>query len=399
MTVLTKNYSADLPAVEKTVPVDPQGGDLALVMSGGGARAAYQIGFLNCLAQLYPELKIPILTGVSAGAINAAYLANQPGTFGERVEGLTKIWSDLTTEQMFRVDLLSIGRNVVRWGVRLLMGGASRAIEARSLLDTSPLEALLERVFEPSNGYLTGIQRNLGGGELKAIAITASNYSTGQSVSWVQGRELRRWARAHRKGVHSALKLKHILASVSLPLFFPAVEIDGCWYGDGGIRMTAPLSPAIHLGASRILAISTHYAPTYEEDNFPNIDHYPPPIQIVGALFDSIFLDVFDNDALRLERINRLVSRLPERQRYGLRPVKLLLLRPSRDLGKLANEYEAALPRSFRFMTRGLGTRETRSNDVLSLLMFQPDYLHRMMELGYQDAQKQIDEIHKFLEG
>ncbi|ADE14505.1 Patatin [Nitrosococcus halophilus Nc 4] len=379
--------------------MSPKEDDLALVMSGGGARAAYQIGFLNCLARLYPELKIPILTGVSAGAINAAYLANQPGNFGERVEGLTRVWAGLNAEQVFRVDLLSIFCNVIRWGFRLLLGGASRAIEARSLLDTTPLEALLEQVFEPSGGYLAGIQRNLGGGELKAIAITASNYSTGQSVSWVQGRELRRWERAHRKGIHCALKLKHVLASVSLPIFFPAVEIDGCWYGDGGIRMTAPLSPAIHLGASRILAISTHYAPSYEEDNFPNIDHYPPPIQIAGALFDSIFLDVFDNDALRLGRINRLIARLPERQRYGLRPVKLLLLRPSQDLGKLANEYEPALPRSFRFMTRGLGTRETRSNDVLSLLMFQPDYLHRLMELGCHDAQKRSDEIRKFLEG
>ncbi|QBQ55937.1 patatin-like phospholipase family protein [Nitrosococcus wardiae] len=379
--------------------MSPKEDDLALVMSGGGARAAYQIGFLNCLARLYPELKIPILTGVSAGAINAAYLANQPGNFGERVEDLTRVWAELNTEQVFRIDLFSIFRNVIRWGFRLLLGGASHAIEARSLLDTTPLEALLEQVFEPSGGYLTGIQRNLGGGELKALAITASNYSTGQSVSWVQGRELRRWERAHRKGIHCALKLKHVLASASLPIFFPAVEIDGCWYGDGGIRMTAPLSPAIHLGASRILAISTHYVPSYEEDNLPNIDHYPPPIQIAGALFDAIFLDVFDNDALRLGRINRLIARLPERQRYGLRPVKLLLLRPSQDLGKLANEYEPALPRSFRFMTRGLGTQETRSNDVLSLLMFQPDYLHRLMELGCHDAQKQSDEIRKFLEG
>lgn len=281
-------------------------GDLALVTSGGGARAAYQIGFLNCLAQLHPELKIPILTGVSAGAINAAYLANQPGTFSERVEGLTKIWMGLTTEQMFRVDSLSIVSNVARWGLRLLLGGAFHAIKVRSLLDTSLLEVLLEQVFELNDGYLTGIQRNLGRRELKAIAITASNYSTGQSVSWVQGRELRHWERAHRKEIQCALERKHILASVSLPFFFPAVEIGGHWYGDGGIRMTAPLSPAIHLGASRILAISTQHAPNYEEDNSPDIDYYPPPIQVAGALFNAIFLDVFDNDALRLERINRL---------------------------------------------------------------------------------------------
>jgi NTE family protein len=288
---------------------------------------------------------------------------------------------------------------VFRWSIRLLLGSASHAIKARSLLDTSPLEALLEHVFEASNGYLTGIQRNLGNGELKAIAITASNYSTGQSVSWVQGRKLRHWQRAHRKGTQCALKLEHILASIALPIFFPAVEIDGCWYGDGGIRMTAPLSPAIHLGANRILAISTDSAPNYEEDNFRSIDHYPPPIQIAGTLFNAIFLDLFDGDILRLKRINRLIAKLPEEQRYGLRPIKLLLSRPSQDLGKLASEYEPTLPRSFRFMTRGLGTKETRTNDVLSLLMFQPDYLHHVMELGYQDAEKRGEEISKFLEG
>jgi NTE family protein len=379
--------------------MNPKESDLALVMSGGGARAGYQVGFLSYLARFYPELKIPLLTGVSAGAINAAYLANHAGNFDERVEDLAKIWASLSAEQVFRVDLLSIARNVFRWSIRLLLGSASHAIKARSLLDTSPLEALLEHVFEASNGYLTGIQRNLGNGELKAIAITASNYSTGQSVSWVQGRKLRHWQRAHRKGTQCALKLEHILASIALPIFFPAVEIDGCWYGDGGIRMTAPLSPAIHLGANRILAISTDSAPNYEEDNFRSIDHYPPPIQIAGTLFNAIFLDLFDGDILRLKRINRLIAKLPEEQRYGLRPIKLLLSRPSQDLGKLASEYEPTLPRSFRFMTRGLGTKETRTNDVLSLLMFQPDYLHHVMELGYQDAEKRGEEISKFLEG
>lgn len=373
--------------------------DLALVMDGGGARAAYQIGALNYLARHYPELEVQILTGVSAGALNAAYLANQPGGFREKAEGLAKLWAGITTEQVFRIDTFSIVRNVLRWWARLLLGGASHAIKVRSLLDSAPLEALLERVYQSSDGYLTGIQRNLGRGVLKAIAVTASNYSTGQSVSWVQGRELRHWQRAHRKGIQCALEVRHILASASLPIFSPAIEIDGYWYGDGAIRMTAPLSPAIHLGADRILAISTHYAPTYEEGNQPNIDHYPPPIQVVGALFNAIFLDVLDGDALRLERINRLVAKLPPKERHGIRPVNLLLLRPSQDLGKLANEYEPALPYSLRFMTRGLGTRETHMNDTLSLLMFQPDYLQRLMELGYRDTEQRSEEIREFLEG
>ncbi|MCA1854306.1 MAG: patatin-like phospholipase family protein [Beggiatoa sp.] len=169
--------------------------------------------------------------------------------------------------------------------------------------------------------------------------------------------------------------IDHILASASLPLFFPAVNISGCWYGDGGIRMTAPLSPAVHLGADRILAISTKYQPSSEEADCPNINGYPPPVQVLGALYNALFLDVFDYDALRIERINSLVKQVPLDKRGGLRCVDLLLLRPSCDLGKLANAYEPELPSAFRFMTRGLGTQETRSNDVLSVLMFQPDYL------------------------
>ena len=153
------------------------------------------------------------------------------------------------------------------------------------------------------------------------------------------------WTRAHRKGIPCTLCLDHILASASLPLFFPAVNIGGCWYGDGGIRMTAPLSPAVHLGADRILAISTKYAPSSEEADCTTINSYPPPVQVLGALYNALFLDVFDYDALRIERINSLVKHVPLDKRDGLRCVDLLLLRPSRDLGKLANAYEADLPR------------------------------------------------------
>jgi NTE family protein len=371
--------------------------ELALVMSGGGARAAYQVGFLRCLAHHYPDLHIPILTGVSAGAINAAYLASHPETFLDKAEALIKLWEGLTTDHIFRVDPLSIAANVLRWGMRLLMGRVSYAIRARSLLSTQPLQSLLEHVLHPVDGKIPGIERNLARGDLEAVAITASNYSTGQSITWVQGRQITHWERAHRKSVPRPIGLDHILASASLPLFFPAVQIDNCWYGDGSIRLTAPLSPAIHLGASRILAISTRYGRSREEADCPNIDGYPPPVQVAGALLNAIFLDVFDADALRLQRVNKLIAKLPEEGREGLRPIKMVLLRPSRDLGKLANEYEPRLPHAFRFMIRGLGTGETRSNDLLSLLMFQPDYLKRLIELGQEDAEAHREEMASFL--
>ena len=371
-------------------------GTLALAVSGGGARAAYQVGFLRWLAEHYPDLEIPILTGVSAGAINAAYLANHQGTFREKVKGLASVWETLTLDRVFRVDAGSIAGHVARWSMRLLMGKASHVMETRSLFDASPLRALLEQVLKPASGVLAGIHENLLERRLRAVAITASNYSTGQSITWIQGINLAPWTRAHRKGIPCTLSLDHVSASASLPLFFPAVNIGGCWYGDGGIRMTAPLSPAVHLGADRILAISTKYAPSSEEADCQNINGYPPPVQVIGALYNALFLDVFDYDALRTERINSLVKHVPLDKRGGLRCVDLLLLRPSRDLGKLANAYELELPSAFRFMTRGLGTQETRSNDILSVLMFQPDYLRRLLDLGYTDAGARREEIAAF---
>ena len=171
---------------------------------------------------------------------------------------MAAIWAGLTPEQIFRVDPYSIARSVLAWGLRVLMGKASRAISVRSLLDSSPLHALLERVLRPVEGRLLGIEHNLSSGNLKALAITASNYYTAQSVTWVQGKEIVGWERAHRVSVLCPITLNHVLASASLPFFFQAECIDGHWYGDGGMLLTAPLSPAIHLGASRILAISTH---------------------------------------------------------------------------------------------------------------------------------------------
>jgi NTE family protein len=206
------------------------------------------------------------------------------------------------------------------------------------------------------------------------------------------------WERPHRKSISCQLGVEHVMASAALPFFFPAIEVDGNWYGDGGIRLTAPLSPAVHLGAKRIIAISTRYARSRDEADRPAIRDYPPPAQVAGVLYNAIFLDQLDGDALELRRINRLIERLPESQRDGLRPIDLLLLRPSVDLGRLANEYEPELPRPFRFLTRGLGTRETRSNDILSLVMFQGDYVRRLIDLGEADAVARIEEIRRFLE-
>lgn len=370
---------------------------LALMLSGGGARAAYQVGVLRSMARRFPHAVPKILTGVSAGAFNAALLAAHEGSNIERVHDLVRTWRGLTMEQVFRVDVPSLGFNVLRWIARLASGGSGATPPTRGLVDTTPLWNHMATVLGAVDGNLLGIDRNVRAGRVRSVAITGASYSTGQSVTWVQGDQGQPWDRPSRRSVRTNLRAAHVMASGALPLLFPSVQVDGRWYGDGGIRLSAPLSAAIHLGATHVLAVSARYERTRAEANEPTVLGYPPPAQVLGLLFNAVFLDLLDQDAVRLEHVNQLLAALPPGQRPSMRPVKLLVVRPSLDLGRLANEYEPNLPRSFRFLTRGLGTRETRSNDVLSLVMFQPDYIQRLIELGAADAEAMRDEIAQFL--
>jgi NTE family protein len=371
------------------------------MLSGGGARAAYQVGFLRHVASRHPDLAPGILTGVSAGGIIASYLASKPGRFIDKVGALTTTWSAIGIDDVFTVDTRHLTARVGRWALRLMSGGAPGAPTARSLVDTSPLRALLVRTLDAEpDGTLAGIARSIDEGRLSAIALTASSYTTGQSVTWVQGRGLWRvltWEGGQKESVGAPICVDHVMASAALPMVFPAIDIGGAWYGDGGIRLTAPLSPAIHLGARKIMAVSTRYARSRGEARLPAVSGYPPPAQVAGVLLNAVFLDLLDSDALRLQQLNALIDRLPPGTRDSLQHIDLLVLRPSQDLGRLANEFEAALPNPFRFLIRGLGSRETRSNDLLSLLMFQSDYIARLIELGETDAQARAEEIDRFL--
>lgn len=372
--------------------------ELGLVMGGGGARAAYQVGFLRTVARRFPELHVPYITGVSAGAINAALLASHHGTFLQAVRELSHLWGNLTVKDVFRVDAASLAMNGFRWLRQLASGGFGGAkSQVRGLVDTQPLRDFLTEALHAVDGELTGIQYNLDRGRLKALALSTTSYSTGASVTWLQGTDVEGWKRPKRRTETATITIEHIMASTALPLLFPAVQLENAWYGDGGIRLAAPLSPVLHLGARRVLAISTRYEKGPDEADETAIHGYPPPAQVAGVLLNSIFLDLLDNDALRLERLNQLLAMLPPEHRAGLEPVKLLVLRPSQDLGKLASQFEAQLPRSFRFLTRGLGTRETKSPDILSFVLFQPDYLRTLMEIGEADADARIEEIANFL--
>lgn len=367
--------------------------EAALVLTGGGARGAYQVGVIRCLARHFPELNFPIITGVSAGAVNAVHLAAHHGTFPQAAEELTALWSELTTDRVFRTDWGHLGWGVGRWLARLLTGGLLPAPEVKGLLDTRPLHRYLTESMAAIHGEITGIDYNLHRGTLKAVAVSTTSYTTGQNVVFVQGRNIETWERPYRRSMQTRLRVEHVMASSALPGFFPAVQLGDHWYGDGGVRLTAPLSPALHLGARRILAVSTRFEGSQEEGDEPEVHGYPPPAQILGVLMQSVFLDTLDQDARRVQRLNRFIDQVPEEHRSGMRPVDLVVIRPSVDLSKLAGQFEKRLPKGFRFLIRGLGTSRTGSPAILAMMMFQPDYIRRLIELGDADTEARIEEI------
>lgn len=365
-----------------------------LVLSGGGARAAYQVGVLSYIAEKAPDVSFPIIVGVSAGAINAAFLAGHRGTPTENLQSLSNCWTSLSTERVFDTNFGVLGLSGARWLWTLGGGGTSLGPRVKGLLDTTPLRGFLEEQVR-----VEGIAMNVAEGRLRALGLTATRYATGQSVTFVQGGEdVPTWERVRRCGLPAKITVDHVMASGSIPLVFPAIPIDGEYYGDGSIRQAAPLAPAIHLGAQRLLAIATRYSPTLDEVRALARPGYPPPAQIIGAMFNSIFLDALEGDAERLNRVNRLIEALPPGTPNpdGLRPIKLFVIRPSRDLGSLAEEHKSRLPRSLRFILRGLGIHRMRGAELLSYLIFEAPYIGRVMELGYEDALTHWDEIERF---
>ncbi len=371
----------------------PRNRRIGLVLTGGGARAAYQVGLIRYLAAQLPDFRFDVLTGVSAGAINISFLASHPGTAAEATDALSRTWLGLTPERVFRTDGWSLGQQAVRWLLNLASGGASFRPRVRGLVDSSPLDRHLARTLgvKPEDGRtLNGISENLNRGRLQAAAVSTVEWSTGHTVTWVEGRDVQDWTRPKRRSVQTRLTLDHVLASASLPLLFPAVRIGDAWHGDGGVRLTSPLSPALHLGCDRLVAVATRHEPPTPR---PAATGYPPPAQLGGVLLNAVFLDQIDQDVSRVEVVNGLLARLPKGAEGPFRHIDLVLLRPSKDLGLLASRFEPRLPAAFRFLTRGLGTRDTKTPDLLSLLMFQPDYIRALMELGEKDAEDRHDEV------
>ena len=377
---------------------EPAPHEFGLVLTGGGARAAYQVGMLQYIADNFQDTRFTILIGVSAGAINAAHLADHPGTFRDAVQLLVENWRALRSADVYEVESTgSLLKTLVTRSIRLGNFDAGEASQLRAMANTAPLRDHLARHLRTEDGRLVGVEERLKAGKLRAAAIVGTNYTTGQTVSWVQGDSFERWERPNRVGINTTLTLDHIMASTSLPFLFPAVQIGDSWFGDGGIRLAAPLAPAIHLGADRILAISTRYSRTRAEADQPVVQGYPPASQIFGILTNAVFLDALEDDALILRRINHLVKQLPPEKRMGFRPINLLMLRPSVDLGKLAGDFRATLPGPLELFSKILGTDETKSPDWLSMLLFEYDYVARLMDIGYEDARHHHAQIEAFL--
>ncbi len=368
--------------------------NLALVLSGGGARAAYQAGVLSALAEQAPDLHIPILTGVSAGAINTVYLAAHPGPFGQAVDGLRAEWTRLEPNRVYAVRPVRLGRAVLRWVVNMLLRRGSPQPSFRGLMDMSPLRGFLAACID-----VNGIQRNLETKRLRSVAISATCYDSGQTVTFMQGEsDVPIWERPMRVAVRTKITIEHLMASASIPLIFPAFRVGNSFYGDGSVRQTAPLAPAIHLGASRIIGIAMRTGSALCGPA-PTQLRYPVAAEVFGILLHSIFLDSLDADAERLQRINTMLRALPANSpaAQGMRPIDLLLLRPSRDLGSLARESHSSLPALVQLGVSSIGGERTGSSDLLSYLMFRPAYTGLLMELGYEDGRARLGDIEDFL--
>jgi len=372
------------------------------VLTGGGARAAYQVGALRALAELIPAKASPfqVIAGVSAGAINAVSIACGANDFRAATKHLFDMWGKLSPDCVYRTSALNLLGIGSRWLKDLAAGGILGSSRINYLLDTAPLRAMLAAKLP-----LSKLSLHFASGLLHGVAVSATSYADGLAVTFFDGsREIEPWRRSMRVGVRERLRLQHVLASSSIPIFFPPVKIGKLYYADGCVCMHNPLSPAIHLGADRILAIGVQTAKVPRIGNPPAIAHgdWLRPSEIAGVLMNALFLDALEADLERLERVNQTVSLLPADMRgtsaQPLRNIPVLALRPSQDLGSLAADQPVKFPRILRYLLKGIGAEGETGSDLLSYLAFEREYVGRLMQLGYEDTLKQRGAVEEFLE-
>jgi NTE family protein len=377
---------------------EPMKSKAGLVLTGGGARAAYQVGVLKAVRELLPRGEknpFPILCGTSAGAINAASLAVYADDFGGAVDKLLDVWEHFRVHHVYRSDPLGIARGGARWLAAMML--LSRNNPA-SLLDNSPLAEMLSRGLDFGR-----IQENIDNGCLYAVSITCSGYSSGQSVSFYQGGpDTMAWERTQRVGAAMPIRAEHLMASAALPFIFPAVKINREYFGDGSMRQIAPVSPALHLGADRVLIVATVRQDAQAEPPRIRASLYPSVAQIAGHALNSIFLDSLNVDIERLQRINRTISLIPpEKLREAglpLRQIKVLVISPTQPIERMVVRHAHELPWTVRFLLRGIGGMNRNGSNLASYLLFEQGYCRALIDLGYQDTMARSAELLEFLD-
>ncbi|CAH1077717.1 patatin-like phospholipase family protein [Candidatus Nitrotoga sp. 1052] len=370
---------------------------LGLILTGGGARVAYQVGVLKAIAEFLPRHAhnpFPIICGTSSGSLNAVTLAVNARSFRKGVQYLLNIWKNSHVEHVYRTDPVGVLKNSSRWFAGLILSSMGiNKLNQVSLLDNAPMVAMLEATLPYEK-----IQENIDAGHLHALSITASGYGSGCSVTFYQGvEEIPPWKRAHRLGIPTKIEPKHLLASSAIPFIFPAVLLNREYFGDGSMRQIAPISSALHLGATRVLIIGLGHSE--EEQNRSNVCDYPSLAQIAGHVMDSIFLDSLEVDVERLQRINHSIGMLTEdaQQQINWRHVDVLVIEPSQAIEQIAQRYAMHLPWTIRFLLRGIGAMRRSGANLVSYLLFEKNFCRAMIELGYQDALKQKQEILAFI--
>jgi NTE family protein len=370
-------------------------------LPGGGARGAFQVGVLKALAELMPKgasIPFAVLSGTSAGAINTVVLAGKARRFRVGAAELERVWGNFRCHQVYRTDNPTMLKSSLHWLTSIVLGGFLVGTP-KSLLDNSPLRALLSR-----NVRFPRIQSAIDDGYLDAIAVTAAGYATARSTSFFQAAPNRtEWARTRRIGVRGDLNLDHLMASIAVPMIFPPVQINGEYFGDGAMRQATPLSPAIHLGADRILVIGVRDETADKAPSSDRRQSFPSFAQIAGYMLDTLFMDGLYSDLERMTRINQLIDAVkPEHRNDSLssmRAIDTMLIVPSEDLRVIAHRHRKKLPFAIRTLMRGISGRRASENRLLSFLLFEKAYTRELIDLGYKDAMNVKDQLLDFVTG
>lgn len=368
-----------------------------LILSGGGARAAYQVGVLKAIHRILPKghyNPFDIISGTSAGAINGVALASYAENYRIGIRHLERIWMNFSCDHIYRTDFWGMSRSLARLSRSLLIGRRYK-YDMVSLLDNMPLRGLLQEAIK-----FDGIQSAIDNGALHAIAVNCSGLESGESVSFFQGHySINNWQRQRRIGVRSRITLDHLMASSAIPMIFPAVRIHREYFADGAVRQLAPLSPALHLGAEKIMVIGVS-GTAHKRRERATVSSYPSPAKMMGHMLNAAFLDSMETDVERLRRINRTLEKIPEsvrkREPMELRTIDLLEINPSCSIDELAGEHAREVPRALKLALGGSGNTSQNGSGILSYLLFSHGFCKALIDLGYHDAMQRSDEIRHF---